>query len=94
VSSPPPAAATPSLPGVNQLAGVSIPGVSDDRSHRIMAVVLLFAIGVGWWWVGGRTNRGPRRLGALAGEGPTHVENLGGIGRFRRTRGDRPARLS
>ncbi|MHB8467680.1 MAG: hypothetical protein ACYDH6_08950 [Acidimicrobiales bacterium] len=87
------APAPPALPSVSRLAGVTLPGVGDDRAHRIMAVVILFMIAAGWWWVGGRANRAPRRLGALSSDSHADAEQLGGIGRFRRARGVRPKRI-
>jgi hypothetical protein len=82
--------------GPTLLAGVRLPG--DDRAHRIMAVVLLIAVAGGWWWVGGQPVRRPRLLGALGGDAD-HAQTsdsagqLGGVGRFSRSRTSSPRRL-
>lgn len=92
-SLPSPSVRTPSVTPINRLAQLTVSGVNDDRAHRIMAVVVLFVIAAAWWWLGGRATRGPRRLGALAGDAPVAAEDLGGIGRFRRTRAGPPPRI-
>ena len=73
---------------------VALPG--DERAERIMAVSLLMALAVAWWWFGGQEARGPQLLGSLAGEGrrPSRsAEPTGGIGRFARPRDRRPRPL-
>jgi hypothetical protein len=82
-------------------AAVGFPG--DGRAQRIMAVGLLMALGVAWWWVGGAEARSPKLLGSLGGKGDTAVpgddresrtgQKMGGIGRFARLRSGRPRRL-
>lgn len=72
----------------------ALPG--DGRGERIMAVSLLMAIAVGWWWVGGQQARGPQLLGSLASEGrrpARSAEPTGGIGRFARPRVAKPRPL-
>jgi hypothetical protein len=73
-------------------AAVGLPG--DGRSHRIVAVALLLAITIAWWYVGSQPARAPRTLGALAGSDPPAPQpvHLGGIGRFRRPRVVPPSR--
>jgi hypothetical protein len=77
------------------LAGVHLPGLSDDRAHRIMAVALLLGMGAALWWVGGQPAREPRLLGALAGASvePEAARGMGGVGRFRRPRATSVRRL-
>jgi len=61
---------------------------------RELAVGLLFAIIVAWWYVGGHTTRDPKLLGAVAGRGSAAVDAVtGGIGRFTRPRTTPPCRL-
>jgi hypothetical protein len=67
----------------------------DNRFDRILAVSLLFAIGLGLWWIGGSPARPPRLLGSLGGGVPTAIDRttLGGVGRFSRPRSGRPPKL-
>jgi hypothetical protein len=61
-----------------------------------MAVALLLAIMIGWWYVGGQSARNPQLLGALAGRTGLIVApaaTTGGIGRFARPRTTAPRRL-
>jgi hypothetical protein len=77
-------------------AAVPLAAIPDGRGERMMAVGLLMALAVGWWWFGGQAARGPQLLGSLAGEGrgPSRpVEPNGGIGRFARPRERRPRPL-
>jgi hypothetical protein len=91
--------AAPGTPRITLLnpAGVRLPGVSDDRGHRIMAVTALFVLAAGWWWLGSRPVRGPRLLGALANDAGRRAAagaaRTGGIGRFARVRHLQPRRL-
>lgn len=69
-----------------------------SRNDRILAVVLLMAIGAGFWWAAGKPTRAPRLLGSMGAGSralaapPAGPE--GGIGRFARMRGTkRPPRL-
>ncbi|HZQ27470.1 MAG TPA: hypothetical protein VFA94_07210 [Acidimicrobiales bacterium] len=68
----------------------------DPRWKRIMAVALLGALALAWWWVAGQEARGPKLLGSMAGGerrwNPPGVRT-GGIGRFARPREGRPKRL-
>jgi hypothetical protein len=104
---PPPSATNPSsasAPGASlgfgRLAGIRLPG--DDRGHRLMAVLVLFAVAGGWWYAGSRPERAPRLLGALAGGSPdadrglsrlVGVGRVGGVGRFSRPRQSGPRHL-
>jgi hypothetical protein len=75
-------------------------GPDASRGERIMAVLLLLALGGALWWVGGQPTRAPRLLGSL-GAGAAVVDPAlaagntpKGIGRFARPRlGERPPRL-
>jgi hypothetical protein len=68
----------------------------EARAPRIMAMALLFALALGWWWVGGQESRGPKLLGSMAGGQRVSTQPglpTGGIGRFARPRDGRPRRL-
>jgi hypothetical protein len=98
VTPPAPLAPAPSPPAVNgvpgQLAAVHLPG--DDRAHRLMAVIVLLAMAVAWWYAGGQPARAPRLLGAVGGGAirPSGAAlRVGGIGRFTRPRLGGPRRL-
>lgn len=79
---------------------VSAPALSDKRSTRIVAVLLLLGIGVALFWFGGQPVRSPHMVGNLGGRmgsavvvaGPAH--EVRGVGRFARPRepGRRPGR--
>jgi hypothetical protein len=80
-------------PATTRLAGAHLPG--DDRAHRLLAVLVLLAMAVGWWYAGGQPARAPRLLGALGGPPgkPAAAVRMGGIGRFARPRPSGPRRL-
>lgn len=67
----------------------------DNRFDRILAVMLLFAIGGGLWWIGGSPARAPRLLGSLGGGASDRIDRttFGGVGRFSRPRSGRPPKL-
>ena len=75
-------------------------GPDASRGERIMAVLLLLAMGGALWWVGGQPTRAPRLLGSL-GAGAVTIDPAvagastpKGIGRFARPRlGERAPRL-
>jgi hypothetical protein len=67
-------------------AGRPASHIPIDQSHRQLAVGLLLAIAVAWWYVGGQSARAPRLLGATAGRADTVTPPFGGIGRFARPR--------
>lgn len=98
VPTTPPAPRAPAVPRVNLPPRVAQPAVApgDERGERIMAVSLLMALAVAWWWFGGQQSRGPVLLGSLGGEGrrPRRVgEPTGGVGRFARPRTTKPRKL-
>ncbi|HUP84936.1 MAG TPA: hypothetical protein VM143_04625 [Acidimicrobiales bacterium] len=67
-----------------------------SRGERLMAVLLLLALAVALWWVGGKPVRAPRLLGSLGVGAPVDAAEVktGGIGRFARIRpATRPPRL-
>jgi len=94
-----PAPTVPPAPRVNLPRSVARPAVAvpdDDRGQRILAVSLLMALAVAWWWFGGQQSRGPQLLGSLAADGrrpPRSAEPTGGIGRFARPRTTSPRKL-
>lgn len=103
----PAAPAAPSAPARQQVTLASpalahLPAVADDRGHRVMAVVALFAIALAWWWVGSRPVRAPKLLGALGAAssrvGPTlepapAASRAAGVGRFARLHTGLPRRV-
>lgn len=70
---------------------------TESRAGRILAMVILLAMGGGLWWLSGQPIRQPRLLGALGGGAvpvvATTSETGRGIGRFRRERTAPPNRL-
>jgi hypothetical protein len=67
-------------------AGRPASHIPIDQHHRLLAVGLLLAIVVAWWYVGGQSARAPKLLGALAGHADIVSAPTGGIGRFARPR--------
>jgi hypothetical protein len=83
-------------------AAARLPAVGDDRGHRVMAVVALFAVALAWWWVGSRPVRTPKLLGAL-GAASSRLQvapapapsppRAAGVGRFARLHTGLPRRI-
>jgi hypothetical protein len=71
-----------------------------SRGERVLAVALLGALVMAWWWVGGQPARMPRLVSAVAGgspqpgAAPANVARMGGLGRFAKLRTERARRLS
>lgn len=79
-------------------ANIANPFRADaSRGERMLAVLVLFAIGGALWWVGGQQTRAPRLLGSLGGGQALQLAGAvqqGGLGRFSRPRGTaHPPRL-
>jgi hypothetical protein len=76
-------------------------GLGDvDRGQRAFALGGASAIVVGWWLAASRTAPSPRLLGALSGGGDAVIDRprvratrVAGIGRFERSRADKPRSL-
>jgi hypothetical protein len=95
IAQPPGSAGTYSLLPPSRLAKPAS-HTSSDQHQQEMAVALLLAIMIGWWYVGGQSARNPQLLGALAGRTGLIVApaaRTGGIGRFARPRTIAPRRL-
>ncbi|HVE93397.1 MAG TPA: hypothetical protein VNB24_00650, partial [Acidimicrobiales bacterium] len=63
----------------------------DTRAERVLAFMLLLALGAALFWFGGKPARAPRLLGSL-GHGqavPIDPGAMAGVGRFARPRGGR-----
>lgn len=66
-------------------------GIPDSRAERVLAFLLLAALGAALFWFGGKPARAPRLLGSL-GHGqamPIDPGAVTGVGRFARPRGGR-----
>lgn len=92
-----PASAPPeqALGGYGSVAPV-LKTIEHPRKERIAMVVIIVGILLSLWRLAGMTVRAPRLLGSLGADEPVAVEapQVGGIGRFARTREDRPRRLA
>jgi len=90
-----PAASAPvRAPSQSGLILARLPATS--RAHRLMAVIALIVLAVGWWWVGGQQVPSPRLLGALAtgaSAGAAAAGPVAGVGRFSRPRRGEARRL-
>ena len=95
-----PPSAAPTASGDNTQPQVAAPisaKAGDRRAERVMAVLLLFALGGALFWLGSRPDRAPRLIGTLRAESePVTTETTlrpRGVGRFVRPRTAAPQRL-
>lgn len=90
---------TPARPRVPLTPRTAVPASSGGlpKEHRAIAIALLGALAVAWWWIGGAEARRPQRVSAApAGSDapePVAGEQVGGIGRFAKPRSGRPRKL-
>jgi hypothetical protein len=74
---------------VIMLVATTAAGHGDHRGQRVLALVVLVALGTALWWLGGVASRPARGIGPLKREddAPSAAfRSAGGVGRFTRPR--------